>query len=249
MRWWSYTLIGLFGYLVFMMANIPARQALGWLESANLPVTLQEISGTVWSGRAGQTIYKNNGLGAADWSFEPLGLLRGKLEYRVALRDQGQELKGRIAGSPLGDKIQLHDVTGLVDLNILLKILEQSYVNARGRLDLDLHEVEFTTDRLVYADGQIHWLEAGLNSPIPLELGGLQFDLSTQGEKVSARIKDLKGPVKIAADLDLQPDGQYLIKGQIKQEGAENQSISGLLRTVGKPLPDGSIQVDYKGQL
>jgi hypothetical protein len=249
MRWWNLTLVGLFAYLCFLAASLPARHLLGWLEGDNMPVAMQGVKGTIWSGQAEQAVYRKNGLGAVSWGFEPLGLFRGRLEYRFALRDQGQEVKGFVSSTPLGDQFQLREITGLIGMENLLQLLEQSHLQARGRLDLNLQEVGFSPQQLHSAEGSIRWLDAGINSPVPLELGGLQIDLANENENILTRIKDLNGPIKVEAEVNLSPDREYLITGKIKQQGPDSQGLSSLLRSFGKPAADGSIQINYKGRL
>src|SRR6267154_3227280 len=93
------TLLALVGGAAFLgvgIATLPAS-----LLSARLPaeLSLEGVSGSIWSGAAETVRLRGTPLGAASWSATPLALFAGRLDYQVELVRADGFLRGRIGAS------------------------------------------------------------------------------------------------------------------------------------------------------
>ena len=77
---------------VIVVVLLPARLVLEHAMPASAPVQLQEVSGTVWKGRAGRVIRNGNDLGALGWKVHAGALLTGVLDTDFIL--DGQDYSG-----------------------------------------------------------------------------------------------------------------------------------------------------------
>ncbi|MCU7854997.1 MAG: type II secretion system protein N, partial [Candidatus Thiodiazotropha sp. (ex Lucinoma borealis)] len=159
MRWWSYLLIGLGAYLLFMLIELPAQHVLGWVssETNKLPFSFSTVTGTLRKGKAEDVSYQGIPLGGLRWRFKPSDLLTGSISFDIKIRDEEQSIDGRIART-LGGGYQLEAIKGQILATIIPKILDFSQVGINGKIDLDLNHLTIENQRIISADGQIKWL-------------------------------------------------------------------------------------------
>jgi hypothetical protein len=103
--------------------------------------------------------------------------------------------------------------------------------------------------QIVSALGEIHWLDAGVERPVRADIGNLQFNLSGDEQAFKSTIKELDGPLQVNGEFSLLPNGSYHLQGKIKGNNGADQGLISLLQSIGRTLNDGSIQIDYAGQL
>lgn len=232
-----------------MLSNLPARHALSWLMADDFPVATEEVSGTLWKGSAKRTFYKGVELGSSAWEFKPLSLLIGQVEYAVDLSDKEQKLSGHTALNIITGGVIFSDFRGSIETAIIPPLIGQTFVQLDGKLDIDIQQLRVSHQRLTEALGSLRWNDALVLKPVKSNLGSLQFNLSGDERMLVTNIKDIAGPFKVDAVVELEPDGKYRIHGKIKQSGTIDQGLVGLLQNIGRPLADGSTQIDYSGQL
>ena len=248
MRWWGLLIIGIASYLVFLIAGLPAHYTLSGLALAGVPVTAASTSGTLWSGKAEGLRYNKMDFTAVNWQFKPLSLLQGELKYSLGLQNPGQELKGYAALSLLGSYV-LTEYKGLLNAQHLPELIGQPYIKTSGDLDVDIETLEIAQARVVSAKGTIRWLNAGIQSPVSAQLGGLEFDLKGDKAALVTDIRDINGPLKIQGALNLKPDGQYRLSGKVKPTASADPALARALRNFGRAAADGNILIEYTGQL
>jgi len=248
MRWWGYLTVGLICYCAFLVADIPAWQGFKGLAHYGVPLTAKQTEGTLWSGEARGLAYRGVQFENANWRFQPLALLNGKAGFDLTLSGPGQELQGNAAIGLFGH-YYLSDLTGRVKAEVLPKLLDQTFIRPAGDLDIDLALLELSNGRILRAKGKVQWLKARIRTPIPANLDGLEFDLDGQDSTLVIGIHDLKGPIGILGDLTLEPDGKFHLKGRVKPTQAADPSLANSLRSLGRVNADGSITIDYQGQL
>jgi general secretion pathway protein N len=275
MRWPAATALAIAGYLFFLLYNLPAQHVVGWFSGGNqLPLTLQGISGTVWSGEAEQVSYQRKPLGQMEWHFKPSRLILGKLAYGIELKQAGQQLQGTFI-TGFGNSVRLEEVDALLlasqlpewlrslalittggaeDLllaNQLPGWLQQRQISVDGKVRAQQLDLAFTDGQLTAAEGSLQWLEGAVRSPLNLSVGDLQADLTTDEASgdITAAVRDLKGSVAIQADVSLKPDGNFQLKGKLKPGDKADPGLSGALQAIGRRQADGTILINYAGKM
>ncbi|MEJ2466596.1 MAG: type II secretion system protein N [Candidatus Thiodiazotropha sp.] len=251
MRWPAATALAIAGYLFFLLYNLPAQHVVGWFSGGNqLPLTLQGISGTVWSGEAEQVSYQRKPLGQMEWHFKPSRLILGKLAYGIVLKQAGQQLQGTFI-TGFGNSVRLEEVDALLLASQLPEWLQQRQIRVDGKVRAQQLDLAFTDGQLTAAEGSLQWLEGAVQSPLNLTVGDLQADLTTDEASgdITAAVRDLKGSVAIQADVSLKPDGNFQLKGKLKPGDKADPGLSGALQAIGRPQADGTILINYAGKM
>jgi hypothetical protein len=252
MQRWSYGLIGLGGYLFFMLTGLPAQHVLGWAtpdSGSSPPFTYSSINGSLWRGKMEALTVRGVPVDKLGWSFAPSQLFFGRIGFDIQIRHTGQELKGNVAIG-MNDQYVLKDVTGQVPASMIPPLIDLAQIGIDGNVSLDLEHLTLEAQKITSAEGQIQWLNSALNSPFALKLGDLQADLLTdENGQVKAKIKDLGGSTSVDGELSLTTDGNFQVNGHIKPGTDSDPRLGSALSAISKRQADGSYQINYSARL
>ncbi len=128
---WSakwYILLGLLAFILIVVATTPIHFLWKYAEpyARDLPVRIQNPTGTLWQGRADVGV-PQAGTIAADWELSPLSLLLGNAD--LAINAEGENIRltgaaqatGLYAGMP--ERVIIEDLNGYLDSSALAPLL------------------------------------------------------------------------------------------------------------------------------
>ena len=251
MRWSTPLSLGIGSYLLFLVLNFPAQQAVGLADKAGVlaPIGLDGVQGTFWSGEAAGISFQQMPLGHVTWRISPASLLLGRLRYNIDLRDASQQLTGSVQTGLIGG-YRLEALKGQVTADRIPQLIQQRQIRIGGRIELDQVDLSFEEGRLTSADGRIRWFDALIASPMKLKTGDLQADLSTETDGgVKVDIRDLSGPTAIKASAILAADGNYRFEASLKPGSETDPALTTALKAVSHGNPDGSFQLKFTGRI
>ncbi len=240
------TLVG--AYVVFLVMTAPAALTFDKLRPRIAPLNLSDVSGTLWSGHAGALNYAALRLSDLDWSIHPFGLLLGRLESRLTLKDNA--LHGSVTvGRTLGGTVYLTDLEGTAELQALqssglLKIM----LPVTGQAQLALDKLRYSDDKLTAAEGSIEIKDAKTLVP-QLALGDFHIELETQQAGIKATLTDRGGPLRAQGMAMISPDGRYQFTGTFSPRDPNQTNLLQYLRMMGPMGTDGRVSVNTNGHI
>ncbi|MEW8682415.1 MAG: type II secretion system protein N [Candidatus Thiodiazotropha endolucinida] len=250
MRWWSFLLIGLGGYLIFLLAGTPAQHIIGWAlaENGKLPFSYATMKGSLWRGKMEAINYQGMPLDKIKWRFTPSDLLLGKISFELELRHMNNKVDANVARTMGG--FQLKNVEGQLPASMIAKMADLNQISVEGDVELNLSQVAIETERVTSAEGEIKWLNPALLHPFSLREGNLKADVTTDDNgNINIRINDLGGGTSVDGELSLSNEGNYNLNGAIKPGAGSDPGLSSALKAVAKSQPDGSYRISFSGSL
>lgn len=165
LRW--YLLIGILGYLSFVIANIPANFVLKQVPSISKQkdFLIEGVSGSVWSG-AGSIVVKSKGKKLAPvtvkWNLQVWKLLMAKMGLHYEVEGLGFKLAGDASISPT--TVIISDTNGHLNAELINTITKPEGVEIDGLVELiELNlKIDFIEKRAEAATGRIYWGGGGL---------------------------------------------------------------------------------------
>ncbi len=202
-----FSFLGLFLYLFFVLAVIPA----GWAMRAFFPgierngLLVTGASGTLWSGTATVLFHDQEGvpgeLGRLAWRVAPSFLLSGRLGFRVSLDGAALDLKGEIGCGPAG--VRLRDLTAEIDLRGLTRLyLPAGLFSPSGVIMMATSEFSVQPNKMV-GEGKIVWKDASVAGG--MGQGDYELRLAGDANAVILKVHTLRGELLV----DMQ--GQLLV--------------------------------------
>ena len=179
----------------------------------------------------------------------PSSLLIGKLTLNLDINDPEINADATLSFNREG-LTYLEDLEGKLPAHALTQFPFLSIAMPTGSLDLEIETIQFSDKQLpILINGQATWHDAGISSPLSMQLGTLLLKLGTLKEDTQIHISDKDGAVKIDATLLVSNDGNYRINGTLLPNVGANQDLISTLSLMGKKDPQGIIHIDYMGML
>lgn len=237
---------GFAAFLLFLVARAPASLLARQLPPA---LSLAGIDGTIWSGRAAAVSLQGRPLGAAAWSCRPWRLLMLEWACRLQLKPAGGELSAQLAGNLHGD-MEAREVTGRLPLAWFEGLVATA--GWSGWLEADVRRVRVASGLPFDAEGRLYLRALQAPGPDGAALGDFEV-LIGQGTvgtgTLSARLRDLGGPLRVRGTLTLEQDRSYLVRGEVAPGPGAGDAIFDTLAFLGPPDSLGRRPFTVEGKL
>ncbi|WP_370980681.1 type II secretion system protein N [Agaribacterium sp. ZY112] len=243
--------IALFLFLYFLyllVSSAPAAWA-AWAAHKAVPsLWLNNVEGTLWSGRAKLAQIdmgaESLALGELRWELSPWTLLIAKPCMKFETLLPNQQISGSFCQSVFGQST-LSDFNADLPVENLSSILP---VQALGPISLQVLEASFDGDaRIESLDARLSWQQARVhNGDKWMSLGSFAAKAKADEQGgVQADVFDLDGPYKSALVARWSAGQAWVVDGTITpQEGADELVVQGL-QLLGEDLGDGSYRVQW----
>ncbi len=246
-RFWRLLALGAGAYLLIMVATFPARKAVGMLETAVPGLSFQAVGGTIFSGQAGQLVLDGQVLGRVGWSFRPLALALGRIEYHVTLDGPVFTGSGNLGTAPGADLVA-HDVTGEIKPDLLLNGYVPVPVQTDGPVMLTLATLRIEDgfpDELVAV---LRWKDAVLVEPVELALGQVEVNLGSTGDSVAGEIGNTAAETEVSGDFSILPEGKYRFQLLVNPGQGATPGFIDMLGSLGELQAGGAYLITDSGE-
>lgn len=237
------------GYLIFLLVTLPATVVLSFVTLPN-PLTLTQVTGTIWKGHIQQVEYKRQTLEDLDWEIAFLPVLTGALEVDVEFGGEDSlRGKGTVGVTPGGFYAQ--DVTASASSEWILAASNLPLpVSTSGRVDLQVDSFEPGKPWCNALVGQLNWSNAEIESLLGnIDLDNPSAKLSCTDGELIAKIKQSSSQLKLSGTAKLQAMGKYTFDGVLVPTAELPKSVSSNLRYIGRPNSNGEYQLHYSGRI
>ncbi|WP_430388126.1 type II secretion system protein N [Dyella sp. 20L07] len=252
MKHWRTALVGLLALLIIGFALVwfmPARWAVPLLTARMNGIRLQEVSGQLWHGQAGQVLSAHGeNLGQLNWQLSRRALL-GDTQLQVNLRGPRVAFAGSMSGRAAADACWT-DVQMRVDLDLFANSLMLPLGQPRGVVNITAKYIQLRGGWPLTLDAQMQWQDASMRTPRhgELSLGSLQMALQGGNGVIEGHLNDAgDGPLRIDGRLQLSPLARrFTAEAATQQPGSSLQRwLSGL----GTTDAYGITHINYSGGL
>lgn len=190
-RW--YVLLGLLTFSVVLLLTTPLHFVWRYLQPQlpPLPMSIEQVSGTIWQGRAQVQMPAELPLGtlAVHWTLHPSSLLRGKMQADI--RAEANDFRMTLAlMAGLDQRVSIVSAQGYLGAEVLKPTLSAGQASLDGyfelqqmqaSLDLSALQILDVQGRIVFSGGDVGFLIDGkpITAELPLLIGQLQQSSST----------------------------------------------------------------------
>jgi general secretion pathway protein N len=246
-RVWRLIALGIGAYLLVLVATFPATRVSGMLQDRIADLSLNSVSGSVFSGEAAQLVYQGLDLGPVRWQFRPLALLLGRIEYRIELTHPDNHGQLSIAKTLTG-RTHVHDVDIVLLPGRLINHYSPVAVDTSGTFHLVFETFSPGSDYSGEVNGQLEWQDAVIMEPISLVLGQLTLDVVTADGELVGRVAN-GGALGISGELALSAANAYRINLLLQPGNDVGSDTLDVLAHSAQRQPNGDYRIDMSGQL
>jgi len=236
--------IGVLTFIVGIILFFPARVAYQWFAPASL--SLNGISGSVWSGRAREGDVSGVYLRNLQWHIRPLDLVTLKLGFAVSTMLASGFIEGDIAIGVTGS-IVARDISASVPLRALQTALGMQ--GLQGSLSAQFDVLKLEAGLPVAIDGVLE--VSDLIAPLidRNSIGGYKAEFVTQDSGVFASVEDTDGVVDLAGSLHVSADRSYVFIAQLGVKPETPANLRQQMQFLGSANDRGQHELRIEGQL
>ncbi|WP_299495842.1 type II secretion system protein N [uncultured Shewanella sp.] len=243
-------IIGLFIYLIFLVATLPATFVARFVE---LPkgLSVADLSGSVWAGQINSITFEGRQLDTLKWDFSPWRLLLGQAQVNFTLGERNTPInaKGLVRASFSG--MYLEDFRFEAPIPALLgnKALPlRSKVN--GDISLFIKEFDSGKPWCEALSGTAIINQAKLNNQFgDYPLGNVSFALACVNGNIELKTDDKMNHLGLVGSLIIQDKNRVAIDAKMKETPEQPADLKKMLSQFGAKDSQGYYTLNYKGAI
>ncbi|UCB53992.1 MAG: type II secretion system protein N [Thiotrichales bacterium] len=249
MRTRYYLIIGIIAYLAFLVTTIPAAPVIGMLDQ-KLPVTINNVSGTLWNGRAGKINARQNiTLTDVEWSFLPWRLLLASAAIDVDARFNDNPLSTRLSTGISGN-LAIDDLAMNLDASDISPLIALPIGELSGQLQLNINSARLKQSEVPRVDGSINWQKAAVTIAETADLGNISIQVQEDDQSpLTANISNTGGHLSLKGVLTTTEQGDYSLRVTMKPNANASDNLTSSLGMFSKKQRNGEFLMNNKGNL
>ena len=239
----KFIILGMGVFIVSLMIYAPAGMI---VKTLPVNISAQQFNGTVWQGSAVSLSVNGVSLGLVSWRIKPACLLAFTLCVQIKQRDQS------ISASMLlkvRDTVELHELNAEGSIGILGPLLNQYGVTPSGNFSADMPKIVVHNGRLKNMEGKLHLSALTLHGLLRIFIGDADAVFKPDGDHTQITASNQKGHIDVRASAVLKADLSYRLDMNISRNTLSSEAVINGMQYIGRPLPDGSRQVQQSGSL
>lgn len=232
---------------VLVLAFIPAQFAIDRFGDRLGPLKLNDVSGTIWSGQAGQTLLRDENLGTLRWSLSPLGLLSARADADLDL--SGGPYVGKAAVSIARDRtVRISDLAVTMSARKLEPLLDIPALVFRGEVVVTLNSAEVRGGVPMSLDGNAVWKNAAVAGSAEAQFGDITSTFASKaGGGFEGTVSDSGGPLQASGGYSATLAGYEAVIDLRARDN--NPQVLEALQYIGQPQTDGSSRLEIRGRI
>jgi general secretion pathway protein N len=237
---------GLLLYLLTLIWTLPAAVVWKQLQPRlPVPVTIHGLTGTLWSGQAGQLVVDGINQGRLDWRWRPGMLLSGAIGLELQWQPRNGQVLGQLRIRP--GALSLHNISGELDASSMA-IIHNAPFALGGKWLLDVPELTLENlEHVSGARGRLVWQEAAGGLPQAMPFGHLTAELDQADGWLLLRLQDQGGPLGLRGDARWRPGQPMKINAQLQARADAEPALASGLGLLGRADNQGWIR--WRAQL
>ena len=239
----KFIILGMGVFIVSLMIYAPAGMI---VKTLPVGISAQQFDGNIWQGSAVSLSVNGVSLGLVSWRIKPACLLAFTLCVQITQRDQS------ISASMLlkvGDTVELHELKAEGSIGILGPLLNQYGVTPSGNFSVDMLKIVVHNGQLKNMEGKLHLSSLALHGLLRVFIGDADAVFKPEGNHTQITASNQKGHIDMRASAVLKADLSYQLDMTISSNTLSSEAVINGMQYIGRPLPDGSRQVQQSGSL
>ncbi|HLQ12162.1 MAG TPA: type II secretion system protein N [Steroidobacteraceae bacterium] len=232
-------------FLLTVLIRAPASWA---LKLAPPGVDCSLPSGSLWHGSCARLRAAGVELQEVGWTAHAWPLLRGHFDVEVSSADA--RAPGRVRLSiGLGGHLELRDLQA--QLPVGTEFLPLFPTTWKGKLRLDLRQVEFEQHRLQALIGTVTALDLEQRSP-PIAFGSYELNfgpVKPGDDAIVGNLRDVGGPLAVTGTLRLRNGSEYELNGRVAARPTASAELTKTVEFLGASDAQGRREFSLTGTL
>jgi hypothetical protein len=253
MRFIGLCLLGIFAFLITVVALFPAAPVVDRIRPQLGTIALEGVNGKLYKGVI-DTVRSTDDLLPLEfqnvgWVLVPNTLLKGAAGASFSFDGYGGSGKG-MATRGWSGSVDITDFEFNAQAKALESLLPLPIASFSGQLIGNIERVSVVNNLLAMAQGKLSWEDAALETPSPTALGTVEVDIKPQGEQAHVvTLKAVGGDVLMDGSVTVSMDGDFTANVLFTPTSAASQAVRNGLRQMGRSDGEGRVRFKRTGNV
>lgn len=245
-------LLGFAAWLVATIVLFPAAPVVQRIEPQLGPVTLDGVTGRLYSGQIARVNYDDGLLPLeftdVGWTLDPFTLIQGT-GADVRFDGYGGAGAGHVVRTWGGD-LDVSDFTMSADARQLESLLPVPIARFSGALSADIQSLLLQNELLTELEGTVTWSDAVLEQPLSARLGNVNLSIVKDGpESHVVNVSAAGGELQIDGTVSMAQDGDYSTNLLLIPTAEASVDVIDGLRRFARPEANGQYRLQQSGNI
>jgi len=234
-----YVVLGLLVFLTFLAAKLPANFIYSQIANASVPVQLQNIRGSVWSGQVGIVTFEKTKVQNISWQVAFWPLLSGVVDINWQIDDPAIQAQGKLLLTK--QQFSLLNSQATLQLSALSALIPQQGFEVFGEISADIDRLVLQQSAISELDGNLILRQVAINERAYVTVGDFNAQLSMQNGRPLATFTDTDSPLDVSGKAKLVAPRQLQYELVVAIEDSTVPGLVGGFNALGR--------IDDKGQI
>lgn len=259
-KWLLISLVVLVIVLIVAVFNIPSSvvplaivevEKRGLLPPNAPKISLNDMEGTVWNGRANNTQVEVDGvtldLGVLTWEIDKASLLERNPHIDIAAKSSEIAVMANVSALETGE-VTVRGLEGRAPISVLEPWFPMLVT---GDIAFVVDHLKFTTQQLLALDGilnleYVDWVGADHNMPLGSYMAQLTL---AENNDLLIFLNDFAAQLGLEGQFRMNRFGNYQFDAVLHPRPGLAPEVAQTITWLGKPTPEGSVVIKQRGRL
>ena len=244
-----YIFTGIIAYFIFLLTTIPAAPVINLFKNS-LPVTISNVSGTLWNGQAGTVHTQQNlTLKNIEWSFLPWRLLLINVAFDVNAEYNSKPLSSRLS-TGISRNLYVDNLNMKLDAADIAAMVSLPIGELSGEFHLRINNAVLAQGAVPVIDGTLNWNQAAVTIAETADLGNVSVLINEKDDSpLAASISNKGGHLSLDGKLTTTLQGDYSLQLTMKPNASASNNLVSSLSMFANKQGNGNFIVNNKGNL
>lgn len=229
----SYIITGIISYCLFLLILTPASSIIAQLNLPPQRISLQNVSGSIWSGQIDHATINRQQLDNISWSLSPWALLTASINSDIEADFLDNRVQAQLSYSLLSGNINLTDIQSSLPASQLQKQLNLPFGELDGHINLNAERVEIIKKQLPLITALLSWKKAKLTLADTISFGDLFLRISPgENGELSGEISNIGGELSIKGDIKITAKQIYSLTASLTPRANASAELQSIIKLI-----------------
>ena len=226
-------IIATVAYVFFLLILTPASTIVSQLDLPPKRISLDNVSGSIWSGNIDHAVINKQSLKNIQWSLSPWSLLAASINSDIEAELFNNTVNANLDYSLLSRQIRLSDVNSTISAKDIQKQLNLPFGELDGVIKVNAEQVDIIPKSLPAITALVSWKKAHLTLAEKVSFGDIFLRLSpTDNGELKGELSNIGGQLSIKGDINVTAKQIYTLNVRLTPRANAPAELLSIIKLV-----------------
>jgi len=243
-------IIAVTAYVFFLLILTPASTIISQLKLPAKRVSLDQVSGSIWSGEVDHAVFNKQSINNIRWSLSPLALLTASISSDIEAEVMNNSVTGELDYSLLSGQLSLSNIQSSIAASEIQKQLNLPFGKLDGHININADKVEVIPKSLPAITALVSWKKARLTLADKISFGDLFLRITPGDDKdLVGELSNIGGELSIKGDIKVSSKQIYTANIRITPRANASAELLSIIKLIAPKKKGNEHVINRSGHL